>query len=255
MPEFLQLAPQFQLAWYQWSLALLSIFILGLAKSGLKGVDVIVVTLMALVFGSKASTGIIVPMLVMGDIFAVSYYHRHTQWRYLLRLLPWMMGGVLVATWVGQELPEDIFRQAMAGIILFSVAMMYWMDRRKPEAVPDNLAFAGFMGFGAGFTTMIGNLAGAFANILFLAMRLPKDQFIGTAAWLFFIVNLFKLPFHIFVWETITPETLALNLRLAPAILVGLFVGVRVVKVIREKGFRQMIFLLTAIGAVLILFR
>ena len=111
------------------------------------------------------------------------------------------------------------------------------------------------MGIMAGITTMIGNLAGAFSNIFFLAMRLPKNEFIGTAAWLFFIINLFKVPFHIWSWGTITPETLLVDLKLIPGILIGLFVGVRLVKIIKEDFYRKMILVLTAIGAILILLR
>ena len=99
---------------------------------------------------------------------------------------------------------------------------------------------------------MVGNLAGAFSNIYFLAMRLPKDQFIGTAAWLFFMINIFKLPFHIWVWGTIDPESFLVSLKIYPAVLAGFFVGIRLVKLIREHNYRQMILLLTAIGAVLI---
>ena len=101
---------------------------------------------------------------------------------------------------------------------------------------------------------MIGNLAGAFSNIFFLAMRLPKNEFIGTAAWLFLIINVFKLPFHIWSWRTISPETLLINLKLAPEVLVGLYVGVRLVKIIKEDFYRKMILVLTAVGAVFILF-
>ena len=133
--------------------------------------------------------------------------------------------------------------------------MMYWWDRKKSKNVPTHWAFAGFIGTMAGITTMIGNLAGAFSNIYFLAMRLPKNEFIGTAAWLFFIVNIFKLPFHIFIWKTITPETLLINLKLVPGIVLGIIVGVRLVKIIKEQFYRKMILILTAIGAFLILFR
>jgi uncharacterized membrane protein YfcA len=121
--------------------------------------------------------------------------------------------------------------------------------------VPHQWWFAGGMGLAAGFTTMIGNLAGAFSNIFFLAMRLPKNQFIGTAAWLFFIINLFKLPFHIWVWETVSLETLSLNLRLIPGIFLGLWVGVHVVKIIKNHHYRKLILILTAIGALMIFFR
>jgi len=165
------------------------------------------------------------------------------------------MAGVLIGVFIGQDLDEKTFKIGMAIIILGSVIMMYWWDKRKSKTVPTHWAFAGFMGMLAGITTMIGNLAGAFSNIFFLAMRLPKNEFIGTAAWLFFIINIFKLPFHIFVWGTITTDSLVFNIKLIPGILLGLFVGVRLVKIIKEDFYRKMILVLTALGAVIILFK
>lgn len=238
-----------------WTLAYIAAFVIGVSKSGIKGIAIIIVTFMALAFGAKNSTGLIVPLLIVGDIFAVIYYNRHTQWKYIVRFLPWMMAGVLIGVLIGKDLDEDTFKIGMAFIILGSVIMMYWWDRRKSKTVPDHWAFAGFMGVMAGITTMIGNLAGAFANIFFLAMRLPKNEFIGTAAWLFLIINVFKLPFHIWSWGTITWESVLIDLRLVPGIFVGLYVGVRLVKIIKESFYRKMILILTALGAVLILFR
>ena len=256
MFQSFQLPLEFQIAWWQWGLAALSATIIGLSKGGIKGISVAFVTLMALVFGGKASTGIIVPLLTVGDIFAVIYYNRHAQWRYLYMLLPWMAAGVLLGVWFGKDLPELLFKRGMAIIILVTIIMMYWWERNKDRfEIPDNWWFSGLMGLLAGFTTMIGNLAGAFANIFFLAMRLPKNQFIGTAAWLFLIMNLFKLPFHYFVWGTVTTETLLLDLRLAFFVIIGIFLGIQLVKLIKEHHYRQMILLLTALGAILIFFR
>ena len=162
-----------------------------------------------------------------------------------------MVVGVMIGVWSGKDLPEEIFKQGMAVVILVSVLFMFWWDRSS-KSVPNSKFFAPVMGLIAGFATMVGNLAGAFSNIYFLAMRLPKDQFIGTAAWLFFMINIFKLPFHIWVWGTIDPESFLISLKIYPAVLVGFFAGVRLVKLIREHNYRQMILLLTAIGAVLI---
>ena len=238
-----------------WTLALTAAFVIGISKAGIKGIAIINVTLMALAFGAKESTGLIVPLLVVGDAFAVIYYNRHAQWKYIVAFLPWMILGILIGTAIGKDLPEKTFKISMSVIILGTVIMMYWWDRKKSKNVPTHWAFAGFIGTMAGITTMIGNLAGAFSNIYFLAMRLPKNEFIGTAAWLFFIVNIFKLPFHIFIWKTITPETLLINLKLVPGIVLGIIVGVRLVKIIKEQFYRKMILILTAVGAFLILFR
>lgn len=238
-----------------WAIALTAAFILGISKAGIKGIAVIIVTLMALAFGARESTGILLPLLVAGDAFAVIYYHRHAQWKYIIAFLPWMILGILIGTLIGKDLPEASFKISMSIIILMTVVTMYWWDRKKSENVPKHWAFSGFIGTLAGITTMIGNLAGDFSNIYFLAMRLPKNEFIGTAAWLFFIVNLIKLPFHILVWKTISPETLLVDLKLLPGIVLGLFVGIQLVKIIKDQFYRKMILILTAAGAFLILFR
>ncbi len=228
--------------------------IIGLSKSGIKGIAMLAVALLAITYEPKVSTGIMLPILIGADVVAVWYYHRHAQWSYLIRLTPWMALGVLIGVWSGKDLPEEIFRQGMAAVILISVLFMFWWDRSNHH-VPRSRVFAPFMGLTAGFATMVGNLAGAFSNIYFLAMRLPKEQFIGTAAWLFFMINIFKLPFHIWVWETINAESVLISLKIYPAVLVGFFAGVKLVKHIRDHNYRQMILLLTAMGAILIFLR
>jgi len=238
-----------------WILALIASFVLGISKAGLKGIAMVTVTLMALAFGARESTGLIVPLLLVGDVFAVFYYTRHTRWQHILRFAPWMVTGIMLGTFLGKDLPGGAFKVWMVVIILVSVVLMYWWDLRKSKTVPGHWAFAGGMGIIAGLATMLGNLAGAFTNLYFLAMRLPKNEFIGTAAWLFLITNLVKLPLHIFVWETISWESLLINLKLLPGIFLGLFTGVRLVKIIREAFYRKMILILTAIGAALILLR
>ena len=226
-----------------------------MAKAGLKGMGILVVILMALVYEAKASTGILLPMLITADIIAVVYYRRSVRWDYLWRFLPWMIAGVLVGVYVGKEMPEEIFKKGMATIILISVVIMFAWERYDKSKIPDTMWFAGSMGFAAGFTTMIGNLAGAFSNIFFLASRIPKVEFIGTAAWLFFFINLFKLPFHIWSWKTVDMTTLWIDLTLAPGIIVGFYIGLKVVDKFKEHHFRKFILLMTAIGAIVMLLK
>lgn len=238
-----------------WIFACTAAFLMGISKAGLKGLSIFNVTLMALAFGAKQSTGFIIPLLLVGDVFAVIYYNRHTKWNYIVKLLPWMILGILVGVVIGKDLPEHQFKIGMVTLILISLTIIIYWDRRKSKTVPTHWSFAGGTGIMAGISTMVGNLAGAFTNLFFLAMRLPKNEFVGTAAWLFLITNLFKLPFHLFVWETISSETLMVNLKLLPAIFIGLFAGVKLVKMINEKQYRRFIIVVTVIGAIAILFR
>ena len=229
--------------------------LLGIAKSGIKGLAILIVTGLALVYGAKESTGILMPLLICGDILAVIYYKRHVKWVYLIKLLPWMVAGVLVGVVLGKDLPEDFFKSGMAVIILISVAMMYYWERKKERKIPNHLSFAALMGMMAGFTTMVGNLAGVFSNIYFLAIKLPKNEFIGTAAWLFFIINLFKVPFHVWSWGTINLASFQISLSLIPAVILGFMFGVSIVKKIKNDRYRQLILLLTGLGGLTIFFQ
>ncbi len=235
------------------TIALGAAILLGMAKSGIKGLAVLIVTGLALVYGAKESTGILMPLLICGDILAVVYYKSHVKWVYLIKLLPWMVLGVLVGVVLGKDLPEDIFKSGMAIIILISVIMMYYWERNKNRKIPNHWSFAALMGIMAGFTTMVGNLAGAFSNIYFLAIRLPKNEFIGTSAWLFFIINLFKVPFHVWSWGTINLTSVQISLSLIPGVVIGFGLGVFMVKKINNDKYRQLILLLTGLGGLTIL--
>ena len=248
-----EILTSYNLSLADWAAFIIAVFILGIAKSGIKGFGVLIVVILAFVFGEKASTGILLPLLIGGDILAVLYYNRHTKWIYIRKLMPLMVVGVLVGVWIGHEISEHIFKRIMAVIIIISVVIMFYTERRKFLIVPKNAVFSGTAGFLAGFTTMVGNLAGPISNIYFLATRLPKNEFIGTAAWLFFIINLFKLPFHLWVWKTVTKETLVLNLALVPVLIMSFFLGVALVKLISNLSYRRFILVVTALGGFILL--
>jgi uncharacterized membrane protein YfcA len=239
----------------EWFLILLASFIIGLGKAGLKGVDMLSVTLMAFIFGGKSSTGIVLPLLCIADIAAVSYYNRHAQWKHFRRLIPWMVIGILMGVYLGKDMNEVVFRKIMAIIILVTIFIVVLMEFRKSKQVPQHPLFVITTGLSAGFTTMIGNLAGAFSNLYFLAMRMPKNDFIGTAAWIFLIMNLFKLPLQIFFWENITIQSLKIDAVLLPTMVLGFWTGIGIVGRINDDQFRKLVMLLTLIGSMLMLFR
>jgi hypothetical protein len=218
----------------QWTLILSGTFILGLSKAGLKGIEMMNITIMALVFGGKSSTGVVLPLLCAADILAVTYYRRHMQWPQFWKIIPWMMAGV---------------------IIVLTVIIIVVMEFRKTTAVPQNKLFAASTGLAAGFTTMLGNLAGAFANIYFLALRMTKNDFIGTAAWVFLVINFFKLPFQVFYWKNISLSTLQTDLLLLPALVAGFFVGLKIVALIKDDSYRKFVIVLTFLGAIVIFFK
>lgn len=228
---------------------LVSVFI-GMSKTGIHGAGMMAVPMLAVVFGGQLSSGILLPILCLADVFGVWYYHRHASWYHLKKLFPWAAVGTVLGTIVGGLIDDESFKIVMAVIIVLSVFIMIWLEQGHREEVPDYKWFASLTGVAGGFTSMIGNLATSVVAIYFLTMRLPKNAFIGTTAWFFLVINWFKVPFHIFSWKTITWNTFLLDLTTLPFIAVGAFLGIVIVKKIRDKAYRWFIIGMTLVAAV-----
>ncbi|MCF2947891.1 sulfite exporter TauE/SafE family protein [Paraglaciecola aquimarina] len=241
----------YSLSYQTLSFVFLVAFFVGMAKTGVHGISMLAVPVLAVIFGGKASAGLMLPMLIMADLCAVKYYHRHANWNYLIKLFPSAAVGVLLGTWLGNLVDDHVFRMIMSVIIFVSLLVMIVMEKADKKAIPDFLWFAVLMGLLGGVSTMIGNLAGPIMGLYLLSMRLPKNEYIGTAAWFFLIINLFKVPFHIYSWESIDQNSFLLNLLSLPFIAVGAVCGIYIVKRIPDKQYRWFVIGMTAVAAVL----
>jgi uncharacterized membrane protein YfcA len=240
----------FQLSYTDISIIVAVALLTGMAKTGVHGAGMITVPMLAAVFGGKLSSGVMLPLLVMADVAGVWYYHRHASWAHLKVLFPWAAAGVVLGTVFGQYINDYVFKLVMAGIVLISVGIMTWMERDRSAEIPSNKWFGPVTGILGGFTSMIGNLAGPVMALYLLSMRMPKNAFIGTAAWFFLVINWFKVPFHLFMWKTITPSVIKLDLLMLPIILLGAFLGVVITRQLSEKSYRWFIIAMTVAAAV-----
>jgi uncharacterized membrane protein YfcA len=226
--------------------------LIGMSKTGVHGAGMMAVPLLASIFGGQLSSGILLPMLCLADVLGVWYYHRHASWEHLKKLFPWAVVGTIAGTVVGGMINDEVFKIIMAIVILLSLGLMLWLEHHK-EDVPNYKWFAALTGTAGGFTSMVGNLAGSVMAVYFLSMRLPKNQFIGTTAWFFMVINWFKVPFHVFAWKTISINTFLLNLITLPIIVLGAFVGILIVQNIPQRAYRWFIISMTLVAAMFML--
>lgn len=243
----------FSLTAFELCLIVVSAALVGMAKTGVQGVGIIAVPLLVLVFGGKASTGVMLPILIFADLIGVYYYHQHANWRHLKRLIPFALVGIVTGTAIGELINDLIFRQSMVATIFLCLAIMIWREKNGQAQIPTSTWFVATIGIIGGFTTMVGNLAGPVMALYLLSMRLPKNQFIGTAAWFFLLVNVLKVPFHVMFWGTITMNSLILNFTLLPAIIIGGLLGVTITQRIPENAFRWFVIVMAAISALAML--
>jgi uncharacterized protein len=245
----------FSLTSTEWVVVCLCAVLVGFAKTGISGAGILVVPIFADVFPAGESAGILLPMLCVGDIFAVIYYKRHAVWNKIWPLFPWVLLGIIVASIIRNELSTTHLRISI-GIIVLSVLILSVFinkDRIEKSSEKTSIWLAGITGTSGGFATMLANAAGPIMNVYLILMKLPKNAFIGTGAWFFLLVNFFKIP--IMVYEgSIDFNSVGFNAMLVPAIVVGALLGVRVVKVIPEKIFKKMVLVLTFIASVKLFF-
>jgi len=241
------------LSQWQWIVAFLCAVMIGMSKTGISGIGLAVVPILAAIFGGKPSVGLLLPILIFADIFAVTYYNRHAEWKHVLKLLPWAIAGILIALFVGHQVSDRLFKQIIGIVVIVGIGLMIWRDlRRKQIRIPDHWGFPALLGLSGGFATMIGNAAGPILIMYLLSMRLPKNKFIGTGAWFFFIVNVLKVPLHITVWKTINWESFIFDVLMIPGIIFGAFLGIYLVKLFPERAYRIFIIGTTLVAAVLL---
>ena len=246
----------------QWIFAALGAFLIGVSKSGITGLSIFSVALFTHIFpSSKQASGIVLPLLIVGDVVAVLSYRRHTQWRYLWKLFPFTAAGVVLGYFALGAI-SDRHARLMIGVIVVSLAALsYWRRFRSPlEAAGDSDAaarrrswiFAASVGVVAGFVTLIANAAGPLMAIYLVSMRLPKLEYVGTAAVFFMCLNLFKVPFMVGL-GLITVHSVGFNLLLAPVVVFGVFAGRWLVARIDQALFERLVLLLSAIAGILLL--
>ncbi|MEM8498145.1 MAG: sulfite exporter TauE/SafE family protein [Pseudomonadota bacterium] len=223
--------------------------LIGMAKTGVNGLGMVAMPLVAIAFGGKQSTGVLLIVLIFADLFAVWFYNQHANWQLLKKLLPLAFIGILLGTYVGDRIDDQSFRAIMAATVFISLGIMIWRERGEQD-IPSSPWFVIFIGVAGGFTTMVGNLAGSIMALYLLAMRLPKNAFIGTAAWFFLVVNVVKVPFHVVVWETITINSALLSALAFPAVALGAFAGLQIVKKIPEQSYRYFVISMTGLSAI-----
>ncbi len=240
---------------FQWLLMAVGACLIGLAKAGLPGLGILAIPLFASVVPAKESTGLILPILVIGDIIGVALFRQHAQWKFLWKLFPWTMAGVLVGWQALGWLDNAQIRPLIGGIVLIMLALNLWRQRHQDlkDIIPTGMWFSAVIGLSAGFTTMVANAAGPIMIIYLLAMRLPPAAFIGTSAWFFLLVNSFKIPFSAQL-GLITLSSLKFNAILLPFIALGAFIGFRFARRVPRNVFDRLVLILAAAGAIKLLF-
>ena len=238
-----------------WIIVALCAMMVGISKTGIPGVAILVVPLMAIAIPARQSVGLLLGILILADIFAVIYHRHNAKWSHVVRLLPPTFAGIAAGYFFLRLIDNDNhLKPIIGGIVLVMLGVHFWRTktRGKDTTIPTQWWFAAVLGFMAGVTTMMANAAGPVMVIYLLAMRLDKIEFVGTSAWFFFVVNWLKVPFSSNL-NMMTAESVKLDLLMLPFIACGAVLGIFFLKRIPQKAFAAVVQILAAIAAIKLL--
>lgn len=242
------------LEWHNCLLLLVAAAGIGISKSGFAGVGMLHVIIFAMIFGAKSSTGVLLPMLVIGDCCAIWCFGKSAQWKVIQRLLPPALLGVVLGTLLMQCLEEAAFRPLIGALILLLTGIQIFRIWRPTafQRVPHATWFVWTLGILTGITTMLANAAGPVVALYLLAVSLPKWELVGTSAWFFLALNVSKLPFS-YGLGLIDWSSLQINLLFAPGILLGMLVGKWLIHRVPQRAFDSLLLAFTASAALRLL--
>jgi uncharacterized membrane protein YfcA len=239
-----------QLAWWQWLLGVFSAFMIGVAKTGAPGVGTLVSPLMVIAVGdARLATAWTLPVLMTADVFAVWYWRRHAETRQLFSMIPWVLVGILGGA-LALALPEAAIRR-MIGAIVVAMLLIYLRRRLRPST--DVHGNPGFYGVATGFASTVANAAGPVMNLYLLSRKLPKETFVATGAWFFFVLNIVKSP--VYAWHGLySARSFVFDALMVAPVLSGALAGSWLVHRMPQRAFEFLVIAMTAVSC-LFLFR
>lgn len=243
--------------------------LVGFSKTAVSGANTVSLAVFAAVLPARESTGVLLPILIAGDLIAVLVYRRHAHWPTLLRLFPAVAAGVVAGAVFMLWADDDAVRTSIGAILLLMAGVTLWRRRTpaaaEPEGEPepgprtDAASLGGRIkarsyGMLGGFTTMVANAGGPVMSLYLLSAGFRKLGFLGTSAWFFLIVNTSKVPFSVGL-GLIDARSLLLDAALVLFVVPGAYLGRKCVDRINQRLFEQLVLAATVLGGLQLLLR
>jgi len=235
----------------QWLSVIAAAILVGLSRTAVSGLAMLAIPLIASMFAGRESSGMILMMLITADLFAIFYFRQHANFKLIKSLLPWVAIGLITGLAVGRLINDGQFKMLIAICIFICLIILIISEKTGGNInIPEKPWIYALTGIATGFASMIGNVAGPIFWIYLIAKKFNKNNFMGTVAWFFFILNIVKLPLQILVWKNITYQNLFPVIIVSPLIILAAFSGTFIIRKIKEKPFRYLIIIMTGIAAI-----
>jgi uncharacterized protein len=227
-------------------------FMIGLAKGGFGGLGALLTPILALVLPVASAVGVLLPMLMVGDVFAISMYWKEWDLDLVKRMLPAGIVGALAGTFLLAGLSPDGLRIVLGIFVLVLVAYRFVSDRIEAIQYKSRPWHAPAAGFLAGVASGMFNYGGPAISSYLLLQKLKARPFIATTAIFFALLNLIKVPGFLYTGVLDLPLLFSLW-WVFPFIPVGIWVARRTLTRLSPSAFEGTIVVLLIISSLWLL--
>lgn len=230
-------------------------FLVGLSKSGFGGLPGSLATpLMALVMPADEAIGLLLPVLMLGDIFAVLFHWRRWKGSLILLLLPGAVAGVTIGTYFITRAPSEVLRTVLGIIILLFTIYKLFEGRLLTHLTYMPRNWHGLLaGTVTGFSSALAHTGAPPASIYLLMQKVTPIVFVATSALFFFILNWIKVPYYYYAGLFDFSQLRGIG-WLMPMVPLGALLGRWMSDRFDQRTFEQIMLLMLAVISLLLIF-
>lgn len=220
----------------------LSILLTGISKSGFGGgLGVMAVPLMSLFVAPQFAAAVLMPILLAMDILIVWRYRRTWDRRIILSLLPAALLGLALGSATFQLMDANVIRLVIGALAAFFVLHFFVAQHAssKPRATSKPIVWG--LGLISGFASFVAHAGGPPVKGYLLRQNLQKTWFVGTNTVFFFSLNFIKMIAY-GASGTLSTTSLVMSATLAPALLLGVFIGTHLHSVVNQEIFVKIVY-------------
>lgn len=235
----------------------------GFSKSALPGAIIFIVPLSACVLPAKTAVGVVLPLLMFGDLLTTGYFSRKINFIHMKYILPSAFCGVCAGYFAMGRMSSQALEPVIGWVVLIMISLKVFLQmsgsslidasREYDPATVKDPRISLLFGLSMGTVATIAHAAGPLTALYLLLNRFPKKEFIATSAGFFLFINWMKVPFYLKL-GILNGEVLKLDLLLFPFIIIGFLTGLKVLKYISQRKFDVLVQVLAFMAAVKLIF-
>lgn len=221
---------------------------LSMAFAGFGGI-IIPITLGAHFYPMKWMITILVPLVLLSNVYIIILHHRYIDWQVLLKkVLPLMFFGLVIGIVIFNWVQGDLLKKMLGVLVVFlSSRELYFLYGKTNSQTSITKIKSGLYIFSAGIVHGVFASGGPLLVYALSKINLLKSVFRSTLAVVWFTMNILLIVSYIFSGR-LNAASIKFSLMCIPSLVLGLLIGDFLHHRVDEKPFKVFVFIILTLS-------